>query len=147
MRAGRLVQAGKAEELYREPADLFVARLFSEINEVPWRIESGALRTPVGTFSVPEMHEGERATLCLRQRSISFVAPGQGQEARVLRVKFLGDAALVEVGVQGFEAPLKALVRESEVPVQGVEVAIAVDPARVLVFPGESGENGSDARV
>ncbi len=147
MRAGRLVQAGKAEELYRDPADLFVARLFSEINEVPWRIEGGALRTPVGTFSVPELHEGERATLCLRQRSISFVAPGQGQEARVLRVKFLGDAALVEVGVQGFEAPLKALVRESEVPVQGVEVAIAVDPARVLVFPAENGENGSGARV
>ncbi len=37
MRAGRLVQAGKAEELYRNPADLFVARLFSEINEIPYR--------------------------------------------------------------------------------------------------------------
>ena len=35
MRAGRLVQAGKAEALYRNPADLFVARLFSEINEIP----------------------------------------------------------------------------------------------------------------
>ena len=35
MRAGRLVQVGKAEELYRNPADLFVARLFSEINEIP----------------------------------------------------------------------------------------------------------------
>ena len=37
MRGGRLVQAGKAEELYRNPADLFVARLFSEINEIPLR--------------------------------------------------------------------------------------------------------------
>ena len=35
MHSGRLVQAGKAEELYRNPADLFVARLFSEINEIP----------------------------------------------------------------------------------------------------------------
>ena len=42
MRRGRLVQAGKAEELYRNPADLFVARLFSEINEIPLRVEGGA---------------------------------------------------------------------------------------------------------
>jgi iron(III) transport system ATP-binding protein len=147
MRGGRLVQAGKAEELYTDPADLFVARLFSEINEVPWRVEGGALRTPVGTFSVPELGEGERATLCLRQRAISFVAPGLGQEARVLRVKFLGDAALVEVGVQGFEQPLKTLVRESEVPGRDVEVAIAVDPSRVLVFPAENGEPSSPARA
>ena len=147
MRSGRMVQVGKAQELYRDPADLFVARLFSEINEVPWSIEGGALRTPVGTFWVPELNEGEQAILCLRQRAISFVAPGKGQEARVLRVKFLGDAALVEVGVQGFEAPLKALVRESEVPPQGVEVAVLVDPERMLVFPAEIGENGSDAKA
>src|SRR5215510_14123594 len=38
MRAGRLVQAGTAEELYRNPADLFVARLFSEINEIPYTV-------------------------------------------------------------------------------------------------------------
>ena len=40
MRAGRLVQAGKAEALYRNPADLFVARLFSEINEIPLHVEA-----------------------------------------------------------------------------------------------------------
>jgi iron(III) transport system ATP-binding protein len=134
MRDGRLVQVGKAEELYREPADLFVARLFSEINEIPWVVEGDAFRTPVGTFSVPGFNEGERAILCLRQRSIQFCRPGEGVYARVLRVRFLGDAALVEVGVQGFELPLKALVRESEVPPQGAEVSISIDPQRVLVF-------------
>jgi iron(III) transport system ATP-binding protein len=141
MRHGRLVQAGKAADLYREPADLFVARLFSEINEVPWTVEGGALRTPLGTFWVPELAEGDRAVLCLRQRAIRLAPVGEGIEARVLHVKFLGDAALVEVGVQGFEAPLKALVRESEVPPQGQEVAVALEPERVLVFPAENGES------
>jgi iron(III) transport system ATP-binding protein len=141
MRAGRLVQAGKAAELYRDPADLFVARLFSEINEVPWTVEGGALRTPLGTFWVPELAEGDRAVLCLRQRAIRLAPAGEGIEARVLHVKFLGDAALIEVGVQGFEAPLKALVRESEVPPQGQEVAVALEPERVLVFPAENGES------
>src|SRR4029077_1370640 len=67
MRAGRLVQAGTAEELYRNPADLFVARLFSEINEIRVRVEGGALRTPMGVFVVPELSEGKAATLCIRR--------------------------------------------------------------------------------
>jgi iron(III) transport system ATP-binding protein len=145
MRQGRLIQVAKAQQLYNDPADLFVARLFSEINEVPWRVEGGALRTPFGTFSVPELHEGERAVLCLRQRAIRLTAHGEGLEARVLHVKLLGDAALVEVGVGGLEAPLKTLVRESEAPERGAEVAITVDPERVLVFPAENGENGASA--
>ena len=147
MRAGRLVQAGKAAELYRDPADLFVARLFSEINEVPWTVEGGALRTPLGTFWVPELAEGDRAVLCLRQRAIRLAPVGEGIEARVLHVKFLGDAALIEVGVQGFDAPLKALVRESEVPPQGQEVAVALEPERVLVFPAENGESEGQSKA
>ncbi len=147
MRAGRLVQVGKAAELYRDPTDLFVARLFSEINEVPWTVEGGALRTPLGTFWVPELAEGDRAVLCLRQRAIRLAPAGQGIDARVLHVKFLGDAALVEVGVQGFEAPLKALVRESEVPPQGREVAITLEPERLLVFPAENGEGKSQSNA
>src|SRR5262249_41753966 len=53
MHGGRVVQAGKAEALYRSPASLFVARLFSEINEIPWAVRNGALHTPVGTFPAP----------------------------------------------------------------------------------------------
>lgn len=60
----------------------------------------------------------------------------------MLHVKLLGDAAVVEVGVQDLEAPLKAMVRESEAPVRGTEVAVFIDPERVLVFPAENGESG-----
>ena len=78
MRAGRLVQAGKAEELYRNPADLFVARLFSEINEIPVRVEGGALRTPIGVFVVPELGEGDD---CHRYASVAgpFACCRQGE--------------------------------------------------------------------
>ena len=44
MRDGRIVQIGRAEALYRDPADLFVARLFSEINEVPLTVTGGHLQ-------------------------------------------------------------------------------------------------------
>jgi iron(III) transport system ATP-binding protein len=138
MRRGKIVQVGRAEDLYHNPSELFVARLFSEINEVPCRVQGGALRTPVGTFAVPGLREGERAILCLRQRGIKVFPPGHGLPGRVLHVKFLGDVGRVEIAVEGFEAPLKARARESEGWVKGAEVSIEVDPTRVLVFPAES---------
>jgi iron(III) transport system ATP-binding protein len=140
MRAGRIVQVGRSEDLYHNPAELFIARLFSEINEIPYRVVEGALRTPVGVFSAPGLGEGEAAILCLRQRGIKVLPPGQGLAGRVLDVKFLGDVGRVEIAVEGFEAPLKARVRESEGWAKGAEVAIEVDPTRVLVFPADGGE-------
>jgi iron(III) transport system ATP-binding protein len=145
MRHGRLVQVGRAHDLHRNPTDLFVARLFSEINEVPWVVEGGALRTPIGMFSVPEIAEGEQAILCIRQRAIELTAPDQGLPARIVRVKPLGDAALVDLAIQGFESQLRARVRESELPGWQTDVGIRTDPARVLVFPAEADEDGPPA--
>ena len=138
MQAGRLLQAGKAEELYRNPADLFVARLFSEINEIPYTVESGALRTPIGAFAVPGLNEGEEAILCIRRRAIRIGSAGAGLPARLLRSQFLGDLALLEVAVHGFERPLLTVVREGEQPRQGQEVSISVDAESVLVFPAHA---------
>jgi iron(III) transport system ATP-binding protein len=131
------VQAGKAEELYRSPADLFTARLFSEINEIPVTVEGGALRTPIGTFVVPELSDGEEAILCIRRRSIRLVPAGEGLPGRVVRMKFLGDQAVLEIAAQGFERALLTFVREGEEPELGAEVGLAVDPESVLVFPAE----------
>ena len=141
MRNGRLVQAGRAEELYRNPQDLFIARLFSEINEIPYVVQGGALRTPVGTFVVPELSDGDRATLCIRRRSIRVGPTGTGIPGRVLHVKFMGDLASLEIAAQGFERPLTTLVREGEQPQRGDEVGLTVDPESVLVFPSENGSN------
>lgn len=140
MRRGKIIQVGKAEDLYHNPAELFVARLFSEINEVPCRVKGGAVQTPLGNFPAPGLKEGKDAILCLRQRGIRVLPPGQGLLGRVLQVKFLGDVGRVEIAVQGFEAPLKARVRENEGWAKGAEVSIEIDPTRVLVFPAEDME-------
>jgi iron(III) transport system ATP-binding protein len=140
MREGRIVQAGTLTQLYRDPVDLFVARLFSEINEIPWTVEGGALRTPVGTFVVPVLAEGERAVLGIRQRAIRLAGPGTGQPARILRLRILGDAAILDVAVQGFAQPLKVRIREMDVPAGDGDISVIVDPERVLVFPAESNE-------
>jgi iron(III) transport system ATP-binding protein len=137
MRNGRIVQVGRAHDLHRDPADLFVARLFSEINEIPWTVSGGALRTPIGPFFVPELAEGDNAILCVRQRAVQLAPVGEGLPGRIVRVKPLGDSALVDLAVQGFDQELRARMRESEVPQRTVEVGVLIDPGRVLVFPAD----------
>ncbi len=138
MRDGRLVQVGTAEELYRNPADLFVARLFSEINEIPLVVTGGALRTPLGTFSAPEFNEGDAIILCIRRRAIRILEDGDtGLQGRVLSTRFLGDLVTLEIGVQGLEKPLSVLVREDQIRPRGTNLRIAADPGGVLVFPAE----------
>lgn len=141
LRKGRVVQTGKAEELYRSPADLFVARLFSEINELPAKVVSGRVATPAGSFPASGLPEGAQAVVCLRERGLTVTAGnGSGGIAgRVLSAKFLGDSARLDVGVTGFEQPLKARVAEKDALPRGTEVRVGVDPAGVLVFPAETG--------
>ena len=133
MQAGRLVQAGKAEALYRNPADLFVAP-----------------PSPRSTRSRSTSRAALRADrhLCRagprRRRRGDPVHPPPGHSARGRRSgvagagvarQVSGDLAVLEIAAQGFERPLLTLVREWEVPERGQEVSIAVDPESVLVFP------------
>ena len=143
MRAGRLVQIGKAEELYRNPTDLFVARLFSEINEIAYTVEGDGIRTPIGVFRSGDLVEGESGILCLRQRAIKLrpLGGGTGLFGRVLHVRFLGDIAHVEVGVQGFDEPLRVRVGEGGAPQRGAEVNVLIDPVSALVFPASPIDN------
>ena len=55
----------------------------------------------------------------------------------MLHTRFLGDLFALEIAAQGFERPLVTLVREFELPEQGADVRISIDPGSVLVFPAE----------
>ena len=143
MRKGQVVQTGKALDLYRAPKDILAARTFSDLNELNARIEKGSAATPLGRFAANGVPEGAEAIVCVRQRGVRLLAPGEGVPARVLDARFLGDSALVEVAVQGLDAPLFARVKESDVPPQGAEVGIAVDSGAVLVFEAGNGERAT----
>jgi iron(III) transport system ATP-binding protein len=140
MRKGRVVQTGKALDLYRAPKDILAARTFSDLNELAARIEQGNAVTPLGRFAVNGLPDGAAAIVCVRQRGVRLLAAGEGVPARVLDARFLGDIALVEVAVQGLDAPLFARVKESDVPPQGAEIGVGIDSGAVLVFEAENGD-------
>ena len=139
LRKGRVVQSGSALDLYRTPKDILAARTFSDLNEVPARVESGMAKTVLGDFPAQGIAEGREAIACVRHSGVRLRPAGEGIPARVIDHRFLGDVALVEVAVQGLEEPLFARVRETDAPPVGSEIGVRVDAGGVLVF--EAGNN------
>jgi iron(III) transport system ATP-binding protein len=137
MRKGAIVQAGDVLDLYRAPKDIFAARTFSDLNEIPARVRGGAADTPLGRFAANGVPEGADAIVCVRQGGVRLFGVGEGVPARVLDARFLGDVALIEIAVQGLDAPLLARVREADAPALGAEIGVGIDAGAVLVFAAE----------
>jgi iron(III) transport system ATP-binding protein len=134
MRAGRLVQVGDPHTLYRAPADLFAARFFCELNEVPATVRDGVAVTPLGRFPAPDLPEGSAAVVAIRPQGISLRPVGTGVAGRVESRRFLGEIEQLVLTVNGIEEPLLARVRERVYATAESAVGVAIDPAEVLVF-------------
>jgi iron(III) transport system ATP-binding protein len=134
MRAGSAVQVDVPEAVYRRPADLFVARFFCELNEIPGVVRDGSVDTPLGRFAAPGLSEGAAAVVAIRPTGVRLRPAGTGIPGRLERRRFLGVVDLFEVAVNGVDRVLKGRTRETIVFAEKDEVAVAVDPAEVLVF-------------
>lgn len=137
MDRGRIVQVGDAQTLYETPAALFVARLFSEINEIHCPVDGDTIETPVGRLPANGAKGHAMATVCIRERGIKFAKDGSGLAGRILHTTFLGDIGLVEVAVEGFDAPLRARVLDLTSWQPGDEVKVSIKQNQTLVFPRE----------
>jgi iron(III) transport system ATP-binding protein len=134
MRAGTLVQVDVPEALYRRPADLFVARFFCELNEIPGVVRGGRVDTPVGLFAAPGLPEGSHAVVAIRPTGVKLRPAGLCIPGRFERRRFLGVVDMFEVAVNGVDRWLKGRTRESIAAMPKDEVGIEIDPAEVLVF-------------
>ena len=134
MRAGRLVQVGTPEDIYRAPADLFAARFFCELNEVPATVHDGIATSALGRFPAPDLPDGAAAIVAVRPQGISLRLPGQGLAGQLMSRRSLGEVELLELTVNGATEPLMARVRERVYAPPKSAVGVAIDPAEVLVF-------------
>lgn len=134
MRKGEIVQLGTPEDLYRHPADLAVARFFSEVNEVNSVVSQGKIHTPFGAYPAPGLAEGSPAVAAIRPQGVDLRAPGTGVRGRVTSHRFLGELDLYEVAVEGLDTPLVARRRAIAGLHRGHDVGVHIDAAEVLVF-------------
>jgi len=136
MQEGRIMQVGTANDLYHNPQNLFVAHLFSKINELPAIVEDGAIELPFGRFPAPGFKNGAKVAFCVRQRAVRL--DENGIQAQILDAQFLGDLVQLTIGMPGLDGPLISLMREDMKPAMSDGVTINVDPKGTMIFAAEA---------
>jgi ABC-type Fe3+/spermidine/putrescine transport system ATPase subunit len=108
MNQGRLVQLGTPRELYRQPADRFVAEFVGVSNVVPVEVvESNSRGATVRVFGQtirsrrPPLDPENQVSIVLRPEALQIVKAGEvGVPATVLTMAFTGPIARYTVAVQ-----------------------------------------------
>jgi iron(III) transport system ATP-binding protein len=134
MRHGQIVQTGPGEELYMRPASLFVARFFSDFNEISVMVRGGSIETPFGRIATPDIADGQRAVICIRPQAVVLRAAGFCLPGRVVSRRFLGEVDVLQVAVQGFDRPLTIRAPEHKPFAEGADVGVDIKREEVLVF-------------
>ncbi|WP_353233630.1 ABC transporter ATP-binding protein [Diaphorobacter ruginosibacter] len=127
MRAGRIVQVGDGESLYRTPAHHFVASFLGRVNRL------GASAGGMVELGGMALHcPAARATVLVRPEDIQIGPSGPDWgSARVRRRNFLGDRVQLTLDVQGQGALLADVDRDHPAR-EGETVGIRIAPAHLM---------------
>lgn len=130
MREGKAAQLGRPEEVWRHPADEWVARFLGLDAVVEAEVQDGWAETPWGRFPVAPGREG-RHRLLLRPDALGL-RRGEAVLSGVVRSRvFSGGRYLVKVDIQGGPS-LDVEVDRDPGADAGDRVGLDVDPAGVV---------------
>jgi spermidine/putrescine transport system ATP-binding protein len=129
------------QEVYSKPADKFVAQFVGEMNFIKAEVgRSGEIQSALGSIRAPlpnGLSAGSAVTLAVRPEHVKVVALPAGDVSinvgKIISKNYLGDAALLEVEVQGISLIAK-LSGDSELTI-GSSAAVEVPAQRWHVFP------------
>jgi len=158
MRAGRIVQRGTPQEVYRQPASAWVARFLGLSNLVPARRATGPgtqplqVDTPLGRMALkdgePAPPAGQEAILLIRPEAAHLVGDeaspaGATVQGRVLRCSFRGSHYLLEIEHEsGQNLTFELLLGAGQLPRRGEEVALALRPEALSLLRAEEETDG-----
>ena len=130
MDKGRIAQIGTPEEIYRSPANAFVADFIGTMNRIFGQVESGLLVFPGG--SVPWTGPAPTAGLMFRPEDLKFAVPGNGNfTAQVVTAFFLGDHVRLVLDAGGPDLVI-ARVFEQRNFVKGETVEFTLNPQTLV---------------
>ncbi|RYF21156.1 MAG: ABC transporter ATP-binding protein, partial [Comamonadaceae bacterium] len=135
MQAGRIVQVGDGETLYRTPSHPFVASFLGRVNRLALdgaTLRLGGLDLPCPAFDAGRAGHMEHAALLVRPEDVEVAAPAPGWgRAAVTRRSFLGDRVQLTLAIEG-QAPLLADVPRDHPARPGEAVGIRIAPQRLM---------------
>ncbi|MBC7151315.1 MAG: ABC transporter ATP-binding protein [Rhizobium sp.] len=136
MNGGKIRQAASPIEIYRKPADRFVADFIGSTNLLPLTVEGGrtlVLGQAVEGFAPPAGLAA--ASLSVRPEDIHLSAPGEGRlTGRVTFIRDLGGTIETFIDVRGTEVVAVSTPRERPVVSVGQDVGVGIDPATAVVL-------------
>lgn len=148
MREGRLVQIGTPEDIWRRPADTFVARALGqpEINLLDGVVDDGRIRLGDGSFDVAiprdaSCERGDRVRVGLRPcdlHAAHAAGDGAAMHGKVVLAERLGRNVELTVDVGGSQLIVLASGREGVE--EGAQVALTVATSDVHVFAAGDGD-------
>lgn len=156
MRAGALVQIGTPEEIWRRPADTFVAKALGqpEINLLDGLVDDGRIRLggadSAGSFDVPipagvECERGDRVRVGLRPCDLHVTSGDSSLRGRVLLAERLGRNIELTVDIGGTQ--VIALTSGRHGVGEGDDVRLKVDESDIHVFATGPGDTPSLSRA
>jgi multiple sugar transport system ATP-binding protein len=137
--AGALQQVGDPDEVYRRPANRFVATFLGSpaMNVLPATVEDGRLRAGPFAFDAPPEAAGRRIEVGIRPEHIALTVGGAPAVVEV--VEAAGNETFLHLDAAGRRLVVRA--GPDERPAVGSTVAVAVAVrGRVHLFDAESGD-------
>ncbi|WP_427308782.1 ABC transporter ATP-binding protein [Cupriavidus sp. H39] len=139
MDKGRIAQSGTPQDIYRHPANAFVADFIGTMNRLPaagdhqvWRVPGGALPRE------PQHLEAAQVELMFRPEDVSLAdapdAPDVHVAGSVVTALFLGHATRLLVDV-GAPAPIVLDTARRDRWVAGDRVGLRIDTGHLLAVP------------
>ncbi|GLS46133.1 ABC transporter ATP-binding protein [Methylobacterium brachythecii] len=129
MRAGRVVQVGTPEEIYRSPATPFAAAALGVVLALPGNARGDTVDTPLGCIPAGHSTATPKVWVWLRPEAIRIGPSGSGTPARVLRRDFDGAGRRLHLAVDGLDAPLVLSIPAGDAAVLGDRIGLTLDAA------------------
>jgi putative spermidine/putrescine transport system ATP-binding protein len=139
MDQGQVQQAGSPLEIYRQPANAFVADFIGTSNLLEGRARGGGtIELPGGTLSVPRAPESGPATLSIRPEDLRLDPAGAGGENRlpgeVVFVRDVGQTVETHLDCAG-QRLIAVAIPEGDPPFKpGDAVSVELPAAQIVVF-------------
>ena len=143
MNAGRVEQIGRPDEIYCHPVNIFVTRFFSSTNRLTRRVADGRVTTPFGPLDAPKgTRDGDEVLILIRPEALRIGRAAGGAtgavQARVETARMLRRAIFMQLRIpvaDGEDLHFHARDPGHQMPAEGSEVMVTLDPQQTFVFP------------
>ncbi len=141
MQAGKVLQSGPPDALYKHPVNEFVANFFGPTVRFSARIRGGLAWTPLGMIAAPAQPDGTPVNVVFRAEALKLRPDynGTGQAGQVVACRRMGPACDLSLKLEtGSTIKVRKPV---ETPHHiGMRMGVEIDQRYTFVFPQEDAQ-------